>query len=44
MFVNNPGANASASAPIVVQVNDDNMDGKVDSEDMPDILNVISVA
>ena len=41
MFVNNPGANASASAPIVVQVNDDNMDGKVDSEDMPDILNIM---
>jgi hypothetical protein len=38
-FVNNPGATASASAPIVVQVNDDNGDGKVDSDDMPDILN-----
>ena len=40
-FINNPGCNASASAPIVIQVNDDNMDGKVDSKDMPDILNVM---
>ena len=43
IFMNSPGANASASAPIVVQVNDDNMDGKINSEDMPDILNVISI-
>ncbi|MBK7829434.1 VCBS repeat-containing protein [Nannocystis sp.] len=41
MFMTSPGANASASAPLVVQVNDDNMDGKVDSEDMPDILNIM---
>ena len=40
-FMTNPGANASASAPIVVQVNDDNMDGKVTAEDMPDVLNVL---
>ncbi len=40
-FMNNPGATASASAPIVVQVNDDNRDGKVDGKDMPDILNIM---
>jgi hypothetical protein len=40
-FTMSPGANASASAPIVVQVDDDNGDGKVDDQDMPDILNIM---
>ncbi len=31
-----PGA-ASASAPIVVQLSDDNMDGMINDEDMPDV-------
>ena len=41
MFMMNPTANASASAPLVIQVNDDDGDGSITAADMPDILNIM---
>ncbi|MBK9753887.1 MAG: VCBS repeat-containing protein [Nannocystis sp.] len=36
----NPGAKAVMMAPIVVSLDDDNMDGKIDGDDLPDLAYV----
>jgi hypothetical protein len=40
-FMTSPGANASATAPIVIQVNDDDMDGAITENDIPDVVNIL---
>ena len=39
-WVDTPASRNSASAPIVVQLNDDNQDGMINDDDMPDVVTV----